>query len=201
MNVMDILKSYAERPTDTQQDFDEVARLVPADALGGGIADAMRSDATPDFGSMAASLFGGSNPQQRSGMLGQLIRSLGPALLSTVAGGALGRALQGRASDNAAPADLTEVTPEQVREIATAAQKQDPTVLDRVGRIGVPGSQRHDASMPSLISAISSALRAASCVPRTPKSIGDWRHLGNISSCSSLTWWSTYSPSTVTLAS
>ena len=138
MNVMDILKSYAERPTDTQQDFDEVARLVPADALGSGIADAMRSDKTPDFGSMAANLFGGSNPQQRSGMLGQLIRSLGPALLSTVAGGALGRALQGRAGAEAAPAelspaDLAQVTPEQVREIATAAQKQDPTVLDRVG--------------------------------------------------------------------
>lgn len=137
MNVMDILKSYAERPTDTQQDFDEVARLVPAGALGGGIADALRSDKTPDFGSMAASLFGGSNPQQRSGMLGQLIRSLGPALLSTVAGGALGRALQGRGA-GAAPADLSNadlerVTPEQVREIATAAQEQDPTVLDRVG--------------------------------------------------------------------
>ena len=138
MNVMDILKSYAERPTDTQQDFDEVARLVPADTLGGGIADAMRSDQTPDFGSMAASLFGGSNPQQRSGMLGQLIRSLGPALLSTLAGGALGRALQGRGGAGTVPADLSsvdveQVTPEQVREIATAAQKQDPTVLDRVG--------------------------------------------------------------------
>ena len=107
MNVMDILKSYAERPTDTQQDFDEVARLVPADTLGGGIADAMRSDQTPDFGSMAASLFGGSNPQQRSGMLGQLIRSLGPALLSTLAGGALGRALQGRGGAGTVPADIS----------------------------------------------------------------------------------------------
>lgn len=138
MNVMDILKSYVERPTDTQQDFDEVARLVPADTLGGGIADAFRSEQTPDFGSMAASLFGGSNPQQRAGMLGQLVRTLGPALLSTLAGGALGRAFQGRAGAGAmpaevAPAALEHITPEQVREIATAAEKQDPSVLDRIG--------------------------------------------------------------------
>lgn len=140
MNVMDILKSYAERPTDTQQDFDDVARQVPADALGGGIADALRSDQTPDFGSMAASLFGGSNAQQRAGMLGQLIRTLGPALLSSVAGGALGRALQGRegTGDGAnpaefSPADVEQVTPDQVRDIAAAAQQQDPSVLDRIG--------------------------------------------------------------------
>ena len=141
MNVMDILKSYAERPTDTQQDFDEVARQVPADALGGGLADAFRSDRTPDFASMAASLFGGSNPQQRAGLLGQLIRTVGPALLSSVAGGALGRMLQGQSAKvgpgsaplDVSPADAAQVTPEQVRDIATAAQKEDPGVLDRVG--------------------------------------------------------------------
>ena len=39
--MMDILKSYTDRPSDTQQDFDEVSRQVPADALGGGLADAL----------------------------------------------------------------------------------------------------------------------------------------------------------------
>ena len=42
MNVMDILRPYVDRPTDTQQDFDEVARQVPADTLGEGLADAFR---------------------------------------------------------------------------------------------------------------------------------------------------------------
>lgn len=141
MSVMDILKSYVDRPTDTHQDFDEVARQVPAGALGGGIADTFRSDKTPDFGQMAASLFGGSNGQQQAGLLGQLLKSVGPAVLSSVAGGAFGRLLQGRgsASDGTAAAgDLTEteasqISPAQVREIATEAQKQDPGVLDRVG--------------------------------------------------------------------
>lgn len=34
MNVIDILKQYAERPTDTETDFDEVARQVPPEGLG-----------------------------------------------------------------------------------------------------------------------------------------------------------------------
>lgn len=141
MSVMDILKSYIDRPTDTHQDFDEVARQVPAETLGGGIADALRSDKTPDFGQMAASLFGGSNGQQQAGLLGQLIRSVGPALFSSVAGGVLGRMLQGRgtASDSTptsrdiSETEASQLSPDQVREIATEAQKQDPSVLDRVG--------------------------------------------------------------------
>ena len=141
MNVMDILKLYLDRPTDTQQDFDEVARQVPSTALAGGIADAFRSDKTPDFGQMAASLFGGSNGQQQAGLLGQLIQSVGPALLSSVAGGALGRMFQGSAgasqgmpdASQVSATDLSQLSPDQVREIATEAQRQDPGVLDRVG--------------------------------------------------------------------
>lgn len=140
MSVMDILESYVGRPTDTQQDFDEVARQVPTDVLGGGLADAFRSDSTPEFGNMAASLFGGSNPQQRAGMLGQLIRTLGPALLSSVAGGALGRMLQprpgaapGAAPPELSPADAAQISEAQVRDIAAQAQQSDPSVMDRVG--------------------------------------------------------------------
>ena len=145
MNVMDILKPYLDRPTDTQEDFDEVSRQVPRSALAGGLAEAFRSDKTPDFGQMVASLFGGSNGQQQAGLLGQLIRSVGPALLSSVAGGALGRMFQGSARAAAgvndgvpdatqiSASDLSQLTPGQVRELATKAQRQDPGMLDRVG--------------------------------------------------------------------
>ncbi|HVG05973.1 MAG TPA: hypothetical protein VM937_13630, partial [Burkholderiaceae bacterium] len=68
MNVMDILRQYAERPTDTETDFDEVARQVSPDVLGNGIAQAFRSDKTPSFGDMIGSLLGSSNAQQRTGL-------------------------------------------------------------------------------------------------------------------------------------
>lgn len=136
MSVMDILNSYLTRPTDTQQDFDEVAGQVPADALGSGLAEAFRSDRTPAFADMASSLFGQSNAQQKAGLLAQLASAVGPAILSTIAGGALGRFMQGRSPGTAAQApaaDVAQVSDAQVREIAEAAQQSDPSVLDRVG--------------------------------------------------------------------
>jgi hypothetical protein len=133
MSVMDILKSYAERPTDTHQDFEEVASQVPADTLGQGLAEAFRSDKTPDFGSMVGSLFGGSNPQQRSGLLGQLISAVGPTVLATLGGGSLGRMLNKGGAGEVSPADAAQLDPKQVSEIATAAEKQDPGIMDRVG--------------------------------------------------------------------
>lgn len=136
MNIMDILKQYADRPTDTQTDFDEVARQVSPDVLGNGIAQAFRSDQTPSFGTMIGSLLGGSNSQQRAGLLNQLISAIGPALLSGIAGGALGRLLQGArgtAQPNLTPSDAEQLTPQQMQEIAVAAEKEDPSVLDKVG--------------------------------------------------------------------
>ncbi|HVE89612.1 MAG TPA: hypothetical protein VNA44_07910 [Burkholderiaceae bacterium] len=139
MNVMDILKQYADRPTDTETDFDEVARQVSPDVLGNGIAQAFRSDKTPAFGDMIGSLLGSSNPQQRTGLLNQLIQSVGPAVLSGVAGGALGRLLQGLQAKGGAmqptltPTETEQLTPQQMKEIAIAAEKTDPTVLDKVG--------------------------------------------------------------------
>lgn len=139
MNVIDILKQYAERPTDTETDFDEVARQVSPDVLGSGIAQAFRSDQTPSFGDMIGSLLGGSNAQQRTGLLNQLIQTVGPAVLSGVAGGALGRLLQGlqgkgaSATPTLTPAETEQLTPQQLKEIVVAAEKKDPTVLDKVG--------------------------------------------------------------------
>ena len=138
MDIADILKQYADRPTDTQTDFDEVARGVPRDVLGSGIAQAFRSEQTPDFGSMIGNLFGGSNPQQRAGLLGQLIGAVGPAVLSSIAGGALGRMFQGGGPSGArqpqvTPDDVVDMTPDQVREVATAAEKSDPGIMDRIG--------------------------------------------------------------------
>jgi hypothetical protein len=136
MSIMDILQPYADRPTDTHTDFDEVARQVPPDVLGAGVADAFRSDQTPAFGDMVGQLFGNSSGQQRAGVLTQLIRALGPTVLSTIAGGALGRLAQrgpGAAEPSVTPSEADQVTPEQVREIAAAAEKKDSSVLDKVG--------------------------------------------------------------------
>lgn len=131
MSVMNILQPYIDRPTDTQQDFDDVARQVPQDALAGGLADAFRSDRTPDFGQMVSSLFSGSDSQQRSGLLQQLAGSLGPGVLASVAGGLLARWQQAKAQGE--QSELPALNPQQIQDVASAAEKQDPSVMDRIG--------------------------------------------------------------------
>ena len=163
MSLMDTLEKIASGATGTDeapQQFGAVAHQVPSDVLAGGIAHALRSDATPPFPQMVGQLFDGSNPQQRAGLLGELLRNVGPQILSSIAGGALGGSLggilgrmtgagggtppgaaptgAGAASAGAAPAippDVAaQVTPQQAQDIAHAAEKQDPGVLDRIGQ-------------------------------------------------------------------
>lgn len=141
MNILDILKQYAERPTDTNTDFDEVSRQVAPDVLGQGIAESFRSDSTPAFGSMVGQLFGNSNGSQRAGLLGQLIQAAGPAVLAGVAGGGFGRILEGLRGAGSNPAspptvstsDADRMTPDEVEQLAAAAEKNDPTIIDKVG--------------------------------------------------------------------
>lgn len=142
MGILDILQQYADpsrvQPDRVQEHFDQVAQQASPQDLGNGVAAAFRSDATPPFGQMIGNLFGQSNPEQRAGILNQLVQVLGSGALSSVAGGVLGRVLGGTGGTaNAAPT----VTPQQAQQISPAdaaaiaehAEKKDPSVMDRAG--------------------------------------------------------------------
>ena len=140
MGLMDILQQYANNiagsaPHNAPEHFDEVSAAASPEILGEGVADAFRSDNTPPFAEMVGQMFGQSNPQQQAGVLNQLLRSVGPGVMSALAGGILGRM---SAPSSAGPPQLTpqqasQVTPEQVQEIANRAEQHDPGVLDKVG--------------------------------------------------------------------
>src|SRR3982751_777180 len=121
MGLMDILQQYSSQGVApdhnvASEHFDEVARSAPPQALGGGIAEALRSNQTPPFGQMVAQLFGQSNPQQRAGLLNQLLSSVGPGMLAGVGGGMLGKMLgQGNAGNaQVTPDQAAQLTPQQV---------------------------------------------------------------------------------------
>ena len=140
MGLMDILNQYANpstAPTSNVSDhFDRVAQQAAPEDLGKGIAAALRSDATPAFGQSVGSMFGQSNPQQQAGLLNQLIQSIGPGALSGVAGGVLGRVLgsvMGAGTPTITPAQASQLTPGDVSAIATHAQSQDDSVVDKIG--------------------------------------------------------------------
>ena len=87
MGLMDILRRYstqagARDQNVASQHFDEVARSAPPDAFAAVLPEAFRSNQTPPFGQMVAQLFGQSNPQQRAGVLNQLLGSVGPGMLA-----------------------------------------------------------------------------------------------------------------------
>ncbi len=139
MGLMDILQQYANHTSgnnpDAQTHFDDVASATPPEILGQGVGDAFRADNTPSFGEMVGKMFGQSNPQQQAGVLNQLLRSIGPGVLSALGGGILGRlsAPSHTGGTQLSPEQASQVTPEQVQEIATRAEQQDSGILDKVG--------------------------------------------------------------------
>lgn len=139
MGLLDVLQQYRNPQSVPAESvpghFDQVASsAAPAD-LGDGIAAAFRSEQTPAFGDMVGNLFGRSNPEQRAGILNQLVRAIGAGALSQVAGGVLGRVLGGAdgGTQPITPEQASQVSPQDVSVIADHAEKKDPSILDRAG--------------------------------------------------------------------
>jgi hypothetical protein len=115
-------------------DFQRVAENAPREQVAQGVTQALRSDQTPPFSQMASNLFGQGNPQQRAGMLNQILASVGPQVLSSVAGGALGGLLGGNhAQGQVTPEQASQVSPQQFQEIANKAEQHNPGVVERMG--------------------------------------------------------------------
>ena len=133
MDLQSILAQYAgmAAPKDNTADhFDTAAGQLPDHVVGQGVADAFRSDQTPAFGSLIGNLFRQSNGEQKAGLLNHLIGSLGPGALSQIAGGgALANVLGG--AKTISPEQAQNVSPELVQQMATHAQKADPSIVDR----------------------------------------------------------------------
>jgi hypothetical protein len=125
-------------PETTQQDFDQVAQHAPADTVAQGLAEAFRSDKTPPFSAMLGDLFSQSSGSQRVGVLNTLLAAAGPALasgaLSRFGGGALGNLLS-NPNQEITPQQAEQVSPEQVQQLAHAAEQHDPSIVDRVSQV------------------------------------------------------------------
>jgi hypothetical protein len=115
-------------------DFERVAQEAPRATVAQGVTEALRSEQTPPFPQMVGQMFSQGNPDQRAGMLNQLLGSIGPGLLSSVAGGALGRLFGGgQAEARVTPDQAAQLSPEQVQDIAAKAEQHNPGIVDRMG--------------------------------------------------------------------
>ena len=128
-------------PANAPDHFQQVAQSASPDLLSQGLSAMFHSDQTPPFGQMAGQLFGQANPNQQAGMLNQLLSSMGPAVLASLASGAGGGALGGiigqltqggTAPAAITPAQASQLTPEQVQVIASHAEQHSPGIIDKM---------------------------------------------------------------------
>ena len=122
----------AAAPDDPHNDFQEVARAAPPNVVASGISQAFRSDQTPPFPEMLATLFSHSDPNQRAGMLNQLLNSVGPGTLAALPGLAGMSSLF--AGGTMTPEHASQISPREVQQMAAHAEQRNPSVVDQVSR-------------------------------------------------------------------
>ena len=112
-----------------EQTFQQAAEQAPPHVVGGGLAEAFRSNQTPSFPEMVSTLFSHSNPDQRAGLLSRLLGAAGPGALSGPLAGMLGT----RGGGQVTPQQANQVSPEAVQQLARHAENGNPSIMDEVG--------------------------------------------------------------------
>jgi hypothetical protein len=134
--VGSLLKQYtsggaaAAPALDVHAHFDQVAQAAPSSTIAEGLAAAFRSDQTPAFGQMVATLFTNSSSDQKAGMLNRLISSINPATLAQVLSGAGLTGLVAGAGRQLTPDEAQKVSPEVAQQLAAHAEKANPSIID-----------------------------------------------------------------------
>jgi hypothetical protein len=130
----DLLKQVAsDAPAaDVHAAYDQVAPAVPRGELADGLAHAFNSDQTPPFEQMVSRLFDQSNPDQKAGLLNEILGALGPGGVAQVLGAAGGGGgLASMLSEGrVTPQQAQQVSPEAVQELAQRTAKTDPSIVE-----------------------------------------------------------------------
>jgi len=131
---MGLLDSLAQAIGNKQgsPQFSDIAQDAPNDVLAKGITAAFNSDQTPAIGNMVSQLFAQSNGAQQAGMLNQLMTSLGPAVMGSLAGGTLAKVMT-PGQTQITPAQASQLTPQQVQDVVNHANQVHPGVADQLG--------------------------------------------------------------------
>jgi hypothetical protein len=111
-----------------EQHFDQVASSAPQASIAEALAAAMRSNQTPPFGEMLATMFSHSNPDQKAGLLNTLLGSVSGGGASSILS-SLG--LPNLGGTTVTAADAQRISPADVQTAASEAEQRNPSVVDR----------------------------------------------------------------------
>jgi len=114
--------------------FDQVAQHASPQVVSQGISDALRSVETTPHGQMVRDMFAKANPQQQAGMLNQILASVTPGVLGSLGGVLGGLASQaGGGHVQVTPSQVSEISPQQVQDLANHAEQHSPGIFDKLG--------------------------------------------------------------------
>ncbi len=111
-------------PPGAQDQFHQIAQSASPEVLSQGLNEAFNSNQTPPFAQMVGHLFGQADNQQKSGIIGALLGSLGGGTHPALA----------QAGINASPGQATQLSSDQVQQIAAQAQQTNPGVVAEMSR-------------------------------------------------------------------
>jgi hypothetical protein len=156
MGILDELGKVASQfaggqvsDAEVHETYDRTARAGPTGDLAGGLTEAFRSDQTPPFQQMVTNLFNQSSPEQKAGLLNQLIAALGPQLSQAIAAGGLGSLAGTLSKGSVTPQQASRIQPEQVEVLAEKAAQHDPSIMEKAAGFY--------AQHPTLVKAIGAA--------------------------------------------
>ena len=158
MGILDDLGNLASQfasgkvsDNEVHETYDRTARAVPQQELAGGLTEAFRSDKTPPFEQMVTGLFNQSNPDQKAGLVNQLLQALGGSggLGQALSAGGLGSLAGMLKGGSVTPQQANQIPPEQVEVLAQQAARRDPSIMERAGSFY--------AQHPTLVKAIGAA--------------------------------------------
>jgi hypothetical protein len=123
----------AQPAPDVNAHFDQVAKAAPASAIAEGLTAAFNSDKTPAFGQMLSTLFNNSTGDQKAGMINHLLSSVSPGTITQVLSGAgLAGLIGAGGATQMTPEQAQKLSPDAVQQLATHAQKANPSVVETV---------------------------------------------------------------------
>ncbi|MEP6767609.1 MAG: hypothetical protein ABJC61_02985 [Acidobacteriota bacterium] len=134
-NLGDLVGKFASGnvpASEVDSTYDQVATAVPQGTLADALGHAFRSDQTPPFDQMVSGLYGQSNPDQKAGLLNQLLGALGPGAAAQILGSlGLGGVAGALAGGGVTPQQAQQVSPEAVQTIAQKAAQKNPSIMDQ----------------------------------------------------------------------
>jgi hypothetical protein len=124
---------------DVHSTYDQVAQAAPKSSLADALTHAFQSDQTPPFEQMLTQMFNQSNPEQKAGILNQILSALGPNAASLLGSAGLGGLAASLTKGGAATGGVPQVTPQQAQQVppqtvevlAQKAAKKDPSIVDQ----------------------------------------------------------------------